>query len=33
MKNVFELPNQAQHYDEASAWIAKLDTGLSERGR
>ena len=31
MKNVYELPNQAQHYDEASAWIAKLDTGLSAK--
>jgi transmembrane sensor len=29
MSNVYEMPNSNASYDEASAWIAKLDKGLS----
>jgi len=29
MNNVYEMPNGNASYDEASAWIAKLDKGLS----
>jgi transmembrane sensor len=31
MNNVYEMPNGNSSYDEASAWIAKLDKGLSEQ--
>jgi transmembrane sensor len=30
MSNVYEFPPQDQRYDEASAWIAKLDKGPSD---
>ena len=30
MSNVYEFPRQDQRYDEASAWIAKLDKGPSD---
>ena len=31
MNNVYELPDSNTSYDEASAWIAKMDKGLSEK--
>lgn len=31
MSNIYEMPNSNASYDEASAWIAKLDKGLSEK--
>lgn len=30
MKNIYELPTQNQRYDEASAWVAKLDDHLTD---
>jgi transmembrane sensor len=33
MSNIYNLPNQEKHYDEACIWIAKMDEGLTDADR